>query len=208
MRGRARAGGRRRAARTTWSRSGPSRSSGSWCAARGTSPGYGTRAVLLGTLSGPHSLSNSLPPAQIQIADVAFDPWKCDDAVYRFGSVAEDARLALWDFSVNALHRPRTVRRRAPPTRHPCRSPDTHLHKRHAHAPRQAAVVRNRSISSVSGARRAPAPAETVGERRGSFQMGRVVAAAPMHDVPVMEPVMVRPPIACGQVRSSAVKSL
>ncbi|CAO3597832.1 unnamed protein product [Absidia cylindrospora] len=42
------------------------------------------------------------------VTHVAFDPWKCDDRVYRFASVGEDAKLILWDFSVPALHRPKT----------------------------------------------------------------------------------------------------
>ncbi|KAI9315108.1 WD40-repeat-containing domain protein [Dichotomocladium elegans] len=42
------------------------------------------------------------------VTDVAFDPWRCDENVYRFASVGEDAKLILWDFSVNALHRPKT----------------------------------------------------------------------------------------------------
>ncbi|KAK9479641.1 WD40-repeat-containing domain protein [Lipomyces japonicus] len=41
------------------------------------------------------------------VRSVAFDPWRCDDRVYRFGSVGEDCRLLLWDFSVKSLHRPR-----------------------------------------------------------------------------------------------------
>lgn len=41
------------------------------------------------------------------VTGVAFDPWRCDDKVYRFASVGEDAQLILWDFSVNALHRPK-----------------------------------------------------------------------------------------------------
>jgi hypothetical protein len=39
----------------------------------------------------------------------AFDPWRCDERNYRFGSVGEDCRLLLWDFSVGMLHRPRAV---------------------------------------------------------------------------------------------------
>ncbi|GAA5817344.1 hypothetical protein MFLAVUS_010888 [Mucor flavus] len=42
------------------------------------------------------------------VKGVAFDPWRCDEKVYRFASVGEDAKLILWDFSVNALHRPKT----------------------------------------------------------------------------------------------------
>jgi catabolite repression protein CreC len=40
---------------------------------------------------------------------VCFDPWRCDDRNYRFGSVGEDCRLLLWDFSVGMLHRPKAV---------------------------------------------------------------------------------------------------
>ncbi|KAG0174758.1 hypothetical protein DFQ30_002951 [Apophysomyces sp. BC1015] len=43
------------------------------------------------------------------VTSVAFDPWRCDEKLYRFASVGEDAKLILWDFSVNALHRPKTV---------------------------------------------------------------------------------------------------
>ncbi|KAJ9165592.1 WD40 repeat-like protein [Coniochaeta hoffmannii] len=43
------------------------------------------------------------------VTSVAFDPWRCDDKNYRFGSVGEDCRLCLWDFSVGMLHRPRAA---------------------------------------------------------------------------------------------------
>lgn len=49
-------------------------------------------------------------PNSRQVTGVAFDPWRCDENVYRFASVGEDAKLILWDFSVNALHRPKAVR--------------------------------------------------------------------------------------------------
>ncbi|CAO3642589.1 unnamed protein product [Cunninghamella blakesleeana] len=42
------------------------------------------------------------------VTSVAFDPWRCDERVYRFASVGEDAKLILWDFSVPALHLPKT----------------------------------------------------------------------------------------------------
>ena len=48
---------------------------------------------------------------------VAFDPWRCDDRTYRFGSVGDDCKLLLWDFSVGMLHRPKAVGTR--PTSHP-----------------------------------------------------------------------------------------
>lgn len=44
------------------------------------------------------------------VTAVAFDPWRCDDKTYRFGSVGDDCKLLLWDFSVGMLHRPKGVR--------------------------------------------------------------------------------------------------
>ncbi|KAI8344804.1 WD40-repeat-containing domain protein [Chlamydoabsidia padenii] len=44
------------------------------------------------------------------VTKVAFDPYRCDDKGYRFGSVGEDCKLILWDFSYSALHRPKTSR--------------------------------------------------------------------------------------------------
>ncbi|KJY00380.1 catabolite repression protein crec [Zymoseptoria brevis] len=46
------------------------------------------------------------------ITDVKFDPWRCDERNYRFGSVGDDCRLLLWDFSVGMLGRPKAVRHR------------------------------------------------------------------------------------------------
>ena len=43
------------------------------------------------------------------VTAVAFDPWRCDERNYRFGSVGDDCRLLLWDFSVGMLHRPKAV---------------------------------------------------------------------------------------------------
>ncbi|KAK3331978.1 WD40-repeat-containing domain protein [Cercophora scortea] len=43
------------------------------------------------------------------VTSVAFDPWRCDDKNYRFGSVGEDCRICLWDFSVGMLHRPKAA---------------------------------------------------------------------------------------------------
>ena len=45
------------------------------------------------------------------VTDVKFDPWRCDERNYRFGSVGEDCRLLLWDFSVGMLRRPRVRNR-------------------------------------------------------------------------------------------------
>jgi WD40 repeat protein len=51
------------------------------------------------------------------VTAVQFDPWRCDDRNYRIGSVGEDCRLLLWDFSVSMLHRPRAVCSSAQPLR-------------------------------------------------------------------------------------------
>ncbi|KAF2452856.1 WD40-repeat-containing domain protein [Lineolata rhizophorae] len=54
------------------------------------------------------------------VTAVAFDPWRCDERNYRFGSVGEDCRLLLWDFSVGMLIRPRaaSVRQRGSVSSH------------------------------------------------------------------------------------------
>jgi len=44
------------------------------------------------------------------VSSVAFDELRCDGRTYRFGSVAEDNKLILWDFSSGALHRPKFQR--------------------------------------------------------------------------------------------------
>ncbi|KIX96167.1 uncharacterized protein Z520_07945 [Fonsecaea multimorphosa CBS 102226] len=41
------------------------------------------------------------------VTAVAFDPWRCDERTYRFGSVGDDCKLLLWDFSVGMLRRPK-----------------------------------------------------------------------------------------------------
>ncbi|KAL2264866.1 hypothetical protein VTJ83DRAFT_7376 [Remersonia thermophila] len=70
-----------------------------WCPAEG--PGA---SALIARGQGHHSW----------VTSVAFDPWRCDEHSYRFGSVGEDRRICLWDFSVGMLHRPRasSVRQR------------------------------------------------------------------------------------------------
>lgn len=60
------------------------------------------------------SLEDSMLVARCQghnswVTAVQFDPWRCDERNYRIGSVGEDCRLLLWDFSVGMLHRPRAV---------------------------------------------------------------------------------------------------
>ncbi|KAI8989784.1 WD40 repeat-like protein [Trametes punicea] len=41
------------------------------------------------------------------VCGVAFDDVRCDGRTYRFGSIGEDNKLILWDFSSGALHRPK-----------------------------------------------------------------------------------------------------
>ncbi|KIY50819.1 WD40 repeat-like protein [Fistulina hepatica ATCC 64428] len=41
------------------------------------------------------------------VSAVAFDDLRCDGRTYRFGSVGEDNKLILWDFSSGVLHRPK-----------------------------------------------------------------------------------------------------
>ncbi|KAG7092811.1 hypothetical protein E1B28_009127 [Marasmius oreades] len=41
------------------------------------------------------------------VSSVYFDELRCDGRTYRFGSVGEDNKLILWDFSSGALHRPK-----------------------------------------------------------------------------------------------------
>eukprot|EP01135_Chromosphaera_perkinsii_P001910 Nk52_evm59s212 gene=Nk52_evmTU59s212 len=41
------------------------------------------------------------------VSAVAFDSWNCNRMNYRFGSVGQDGKFLLWDFSVTNLHRPR-----------------------------------------------------------------------------------------------------
>ncbi|VDC06671.1 unnamed protein product [Peniophora sp. CBMAI 1063] len=41
------------------------------------------------------------------VSALAFDDSRCDGRTYRFGSVGEDNKLILWDFSSGILHRPK-----------------------------------------------------------------------------------------------------
>lgn len=76
------------------------------------------------------------------ITDVKFDPWRCDERNYRFGSVGEDCRLLLWDFSVGMLGRPKamSVRNRGSVSSH------VPMHRKES----QSTVNRFRSNSSLT----------------------------------------------------------
>lgn len=41
------------------------------------------------------------------VTSVAFDAYNCTERSYRFGSVSEDSKLCLWEFSISSLHRPK-----------------------------------------------------------------------------------------------------
>lgn len=61
------------------------------------------------------SLEDSMLVARCQghsswVTAVQFDPWRCDERNYRFGSVGEDCKMLFWDFSVGMLPKPRAVR--------------------------------------------------------------------------------------------------
>lgn len=60
------------------------------------------------------------------VTGVAFDPWRCDEANYRFGSVGEDSQLLLWDFSPQALPKPKSRARRGSQSVHSVYSTLTH----------------------------------------------------------------------------------
>ncbi|KAF9645066.1 WD40 repeat-like protein [Thelephora ganbajun] len=43
------------------------------------------------------------------VSGLAFDEIRCDGRTYRFGSVGEDNKFILWDFSSGSLHRPKLI---------------------------------------------------------------------------------------------------
>lgn len=43
------------------------------------------------------------------VSGLAFDDIRCDGRTYRFGSVGEDNKFILWDFSSGSLHRPKAT---------------------------------------------------------------------------------------------------
>jgi len=43
------------------------------------------------------------------VSSLAFDEIRCDGRTYRFGSVGEDNKFILWDFSSGSLHRPKAT---------------------------------------------------------------------------------------------------
>ncbi|KAH6640497.1 WD40-repeat-containing domain protein [Chaetomium tenue] len=95
------------------------------------------------------------------VTSVAFDPWRCDERNYRFGSVGEDGRICLWDFSVGMLHRPRaaSVRQRGSISSRPGAIPLLHRAETAATAGTSGSG-RLRSDSNLSSAGVVPADGE------------------------------------------------
>ncbi|KAI9673004.1 MAG: ERMES complex Ca(2+)-binding regulatory GTPase gem1 [Caeruleum heppii] len=86
---------------------------------------------------------------QSWVSAVAFDPWRCEDKTYRFGSVGEDGHLLLWDFNEGMLHRPKGVLQVAARQRGSISSQGGGLHPSHARAESQS-THRLRSNSNLT----------------------------------------------------------
>jgi len=43
------------------------------------------------------------------VTSIAFDPYMCSDRKYRFARVGDDGKICFWDFSVQGLHRPKSL---------------------------------------------------------------------------------------------------
>jgi len=92
------------------------------------------------------------------VSSVAFDPWRCDDRTYRFGSVGSDCRLLLWDFSVGMLHKPKAA---------------AHHHTQNHRT----------SVTSVSHVAASHYPTNVAGRRESWRQQSNSNAAASSEDV-------------------------
>ncbi|KDQ07244.1 hypothetical protein BOTBODRAFT_149285 [Botryobasidium botryosum FD-172 SS1] len=105
------------------------------------------------------------------ISGVAFDPNRCDGRTYRFGSVGEDNKLILWDFSSGALHRPKAYG-------HQNRFPVTST----------VSLVRHRSENSDrSTAHLLGTPGGTPGPQ------SHYHPAPPRNEVALLQPVLIKP---------------
>ncbi|KAF7980173.1 hypothetical protein HWV62_39647 [Athelia sp. TMB] len=106
------------------------------------------------------------------VVGAAFDPQRCDGRTYRFGSVGDDGKLILWDFSSGALHRPKS-------------------HTAHSHGSQSAAAHRF-SVASTASLRGLPPPAwSSLGEKDGR-EGGRFHPAPGRNEVAVVQPVLVK----------------
>ncbi|KAI0718287.1 WD40-repeat-containing domain protein, partial [Fomitopsis betulina] len=99
------------------------------------------------------------------VSALAFDDIRCDGRTYRFGSVGEDNKLILWDFSSGVLHRPK-------------------LHTSHQQ--------RLSMTSSLSLALRRRGESTLFLSPTGAESMPRYHPAPSRNDVAVVQPVLVK----------------
>ncbi|KAI0320754.1 WD40 repeat-like protein [Amylostereum chailletii] len=104
------------------------------------------------------------------VSALAFDDVRCDGRTYRFGSVGEDNKIILWDFSSGILHRPK-------------------LHTSH-----QQRVSMSSTISLALRRRDGTADKSTLHlPPSGSERLGSKYHPAPSrNDVAVVQPVLVK----------------
>ncbi|KAF2772347.1 WD40 repeat-like protein [Teratosphaeria nubilosa] len=119
------------------------------------------------------------------VTDVKFDAWRCDERNYRFGSVGDDCRLLLWDFSVGMLGRPKAVSTVAN-NRGPSVSSHMPSYRKES---TQATVTRLRSDSS-----RSRADGELASTVDGESEATEAAAEA-VHPVDSMRTTAVLPPV-------------
>ncbi|KAH9945801.1 WD40 repeat-like protein [Epithele typhae] len=100
------------------------------------------------------------------VSGVGFDELRCDGRTYRFGSIGEDNKFILWDFSSGALHRPKL--------------PAAH-HQRMSMTSTVSLALRRRGESTLY----LPNPA-------GESPLPRFHPAPSRNDVAVVQPVVVK----------------
>ncbi|KAK2459699.1 hypothetical protein APHAL10511_008344 [Amanita phalloides] len=99
------------------------------------------------------------------VSAVAFDELRCDGRTYRFGSVGEDNKLILWDFSSGALHRPKTTQ--------------ASHHRMSISSTLSLAYKRDRSAAFLPSTHNEPSP--------------RYHPAPSRSDIAIVQPVLVKP---------------
>ncbi|PCH37890.1 WD40 repeat-like protein [Wolfiporia cocos MD-104 SS10] len=117
------------------------------------------------------------------VSALAFDDLRCDGRTYRFGSVGEDNKLVLWDFSSGALHRPKLHVSPFPVSRYVDRSSaKTSHHQRLSMTSSVSLALRRRGESTLflSG----PGGADT--------PLPRYHPAPSRNEVAVVQPVLVK----------------
>jgi catabolite repression protein CreC len=115
------------------------------------------------------------------VTSVAFDPWRCDERNYRFGSVGEDCRLCLWDFNVGMLHKPKAAA-----------STSVRNHRGGSISSRLTVATKEgrlRSNSAVSGA---GAGEDGDGEDREGDGLLRTHTVEPRSRIPILPPVLMK----------------